>query len=58
MSDVRETVLNNDDATHTLRVSKAECGLDGLTVEPGKLWGPQGSRSGPCEELLRLARLR
>lgn len=37
MSDVRGTILNNDDATHMLRVSKAERRLDGLTM------GGQGS---------------
>lgn len=48
MSDVRKTVLNNDDATYTPRVSKAERRLDRLTWEAGEAPGTAGLMLGTC----------
>lgn len=59
MSGIRETVLNNDDATHTLRGSKAKRGLDRLTVGSQGSSGDRGAHAwDPHEEPLRLTGLR
>lgn len=59
MSGIRETVLNNDDATHTLRGSQAERGLDRLTVGSQGSSGDRGAHAwDPHEERLRLTGLR